>query len=140
MGRLLSKPHAVSPDGAMLVNFAANRAGGAQVGRSELASQECVPFLSGGGGSALADRKYLLVTFPIDEVYVGESLVSESTSYFSDGSGRNTTGSGQPEVNAYSSRKQFLRGQYLWLRLRSDVKLNAHISSAVKAINSLELS
>lgn len=135
--RLLTKVPAVDETGAILVNYAAGRVGGAQVGSSHLPSEECVPF---SNAPALADRKYWILTFPSEAVYISNSPVSESSAYRVPGAGRGDSYSAAPALSRYSNRKQFLRGQYMHLSLLSPVQVCAKASLSVEDISSLELS
>lgn len=135
--RLLTKAPRVDETGAILVNYAAGRVGGAQVGRSHLTSEECVPF---SNAPPLADRKYLVLAFPAEAVYVSKSPVSESAAYRVPGAGRGGSYSAAPDLSRYSNRKQFLRGQYLQLALLSSVQVCAKASLSVEDIASMEIS
>ncbi len=137
MGRqLMSKAFRVNESGELLVNFSADRIGGAQVGRAEVSTEDCVPF---SGNSPLKDRKYLVITFTTDRVYIDSDNVSFFTSYFSQGTRRGDNGSLPPNIQNYSNRKQFIRGQYLCLSLLSSVQLCAK-APLVEDVTSLELS
>lgn len=132
--RLLTKAPRVDETGAILVNYAAGRVGGAQVGRVDLdVTQVCIPF---SGGSPLADRKYLVITNVAEAINIGPSGFSFSASYRIPGAGRGT-GSLPPVLARYSNRKQFLRGQYLSLACLSAVgvcarSLNAEIAASLE--------
>ena len=140
MGRLVSKAHRVSPDGAMLVNYASNREGGVQVGQFDGGNgNRCVP-LAPSDGSPLEDRKHLVMTVPIDRVWFGPSGVTMTTGYEVRGARRHLTLDFAPGLDAYSNRMQFLRGQYTSLPLLSGVTFCVHIRSALVSVNSLETS
>src|SRR5690606_22998221 len=98
----------------------ANQAGAFQVGTSDVPNQSCVPL---NGGSPLADRKFVVVSFPTDGIHIGRSPVGQADSYFTRGSGRGSTWSARPKTERYSNRFQFLRGQYLTIAIASDVQL-----------------
>lgn len=134
--RLLSKSHRVNDRGELLVDFAADREDGAQVGRAELPDQDCVPFST---GTPLGDRKYLIITFTTDRVDIGRNPVSTSTSYISFGSGRGDSGTAPPR-DTYSNRKQFLRGQYMHLAVFPAIEICANATTGAEDVTSLELS
>ncbi len=134
--RLLTKAPRVDETGAILVNYAAGRVGGAQVGRVDLdQAQVCVPF---SGGSPLADRKYVVITNVAEAINLGIDGMTFADSYVLPGAGRGT-GSLPPDLARYSNRKQFLRGQYLSIACFSAVGICARSLNAEIA-GSLELS
>lgn len=134
--RLLTKALGVDQTGAVLVNYAAGRVGGAQVGRVSLGqAQVCVPF---SGGSPLPDRKYLVITNVADVINVGVDGLDFADSYILPGANRGT-GELPPNLARYSNLKQFLRGQYLSLACLTAVGFCAR-SINVEIAASLELS
>jgi len=138
MGRqLMSKAFRVNESGELLVNFSADRIGGAQVGRADVCPEVCVPF--GKVGNTLNNRKYLTLTFPTDFTQFGQSPVNSDTSYFSPGTTRGSSFSLKPQVGKYSNIKQFLRGQYFQLAILSNIKICA-TAPDIEVIASLETS
>lgn len=86
----------------------------------------------------LADRKWLVITFPSDGVWIGAPGLTASTGYKTRGSGRGDL-THAPVISLYSSRKQFLRGQYSRLGLLDSVPLCATEFTAVESVASLEM-
>lgn len=136
--RLLTKAPRVDETGAILVNYAADRVGGAQVGRVEDlgATEVCVPL---SGGSPLADRKYLIMTMPSEAVSLSKPGTEFTSAYKPGGAGRGATYSQPPDLARYSNRKQFLRGQYFHLPCFAGVQICAR-AAATEPCASLELS
>ena len=134
--RLLTKTPRVDETGAILVNYAAGRTDGAQVGASATgATQVCVPF---SGGSPLADRKYLVITNIAEPIRLGVDGFDPGDGYMLPGAGRGDF-SLPPDTAKYSNRKQFLRGQYLSLPCFRAIAICAR-STAIEFATSLELS
>ncbi len=134
--RLLSKAFRVNSAGEMLVNFSADRESGAQVGKSEFPPKNCTPFSDEG---PLVDRKYLILSFPLDGVYFGSNSVLLTNSYFSPGTNRGDFGTHPPRTSNYSNRKQFIRGQYFQFASLPVIEICAN-SVAIENATSLELS
>ncbi len=134
--RLLTKAPAVDETGAILVNYAADRVGGVQAARAEIGgTQVCVPF---SGGSPLPDRKYLVITNVSEAIYLGVQGSELQNSYVLPGGGRGNY-TNPPNLGKFSSRKQFLRGQYLTIPCLPAVEVCAR-AAAIEIGSSLELS
>lgn len=75
----------------------------------------------------LANRRFVVLAFPTDTVRLGDSAVSDTTGYGTRGTAR---GSGWDHASAralYSSRFQFLRGQYASIQVSDGVEVYARI-------------
>ena len=141
---LLSKAWRINPAHEVLVNYAADQEGGEQVGKTELGDPLPpgeVPF--GLLAPPLADRKYLVMTIPLDSVmFGGDSNVTGGTGYIRRGRASGSLPApfaGPPVVEDYSNRKQFLRGQYLSMALLDAVPVFAQSGSSFEVAFSLEL-
>lgn len=134
--RLLSKAMRRLGDG-VAADFSANQADGSNLGfaRGSL-ERVCVPF---SGGGPQADRKCLLITVPTDRAQFGDDTVTYSTGYVRRGASRGTNRTNTADVEAYSNRKQFLRGQYFLLVTAPSVDFCCWINAAVEDVFSLEL-
>lgn len=138
--RLLTKAPAVDSTGAVLVNYAAGRTGGAQVTKSGIAgTQVCIPFPGESEVAPLADRKYLVITNVSEPIYLGTDGLEITSAYPLPGAGRGLSQTGPPNLSKYSNRKQFLRGQYLTLPCLPSVAICAK-AAALEIGASLELS
>ncbi len=138
--RLLTKTPRVNESGELLVNYSANRVGGLQLGFFSTGSEtKCVP-LGVAGGSPLRDRKYLLMTVALDRVYFGTFGVDESNGYAVRGPRRGGNWELAPDIDDYSNRKQFLRGQYMTLPLLPSVTFCVRFPISVEEALSLETS
>lgn len=138
--RLLTKAPAVDSTGALLVNYAAGRTGGAQVTKSGIAgTQVCIPFPGESEVAPLPDRKYLVITNVSEPVYLGVDGFEITNGYPLPGAGRGLNQNGPPNLAKYSNRKQFLRGQYLTLPCLQSVAICAR-AGALEIGASLELS
>ncbi len=139
--RLLSKAWHINPGQEVLVDYAADQEGGEQIGFVDPGfGANSVPF--GSANDPLADRKHLIMTIALDAVTLGgDSGVLTNTGYI-----RRGRGSGSlpvlfgrpPQVQDYSNRKQFLRGQYMSIALLNTVPVFA-VAGAIEAAFSLEL-
>jgi hypothetical protein len=91
--------------------------------------------------SALANRRLLVIAFPTDAVLLGPPGVSLSTGYGVRGTGRISGWAGAPTIalGQYSSRTQFLRGQYTYLLVTEDVAVHGIRDAAVEEVATLEL-
>ena len=88
----------------------------------------------------LADRKYLVMTIPLDTVsFGGDSNVTGDTGYARRGRGSKSGFTGPPNVEDYSNRKQFLRGQYMSIALLDAVPVFAQSGGSFERAFSLEL-
>lgn len=140
--RLVTKAPGVNESGEILVNYSADRSGGVQVGRVEdIGTEEvCVPF---SDNPPLADRKYLILTFPAEGVSLSKSPVDTAQAYRPPGAGRGDGSTNNyslpPALSRYTNRKQFLRGQYLQLGCFPSVQICAR-TLATEPCSSLELS
>jgi hypothetical protein len=137
-GRLASKAVVQTVDRGLLVTFAADQREALQVSLAENFSfgSKCVPF---DGGSVLPDRKWLVLTFPTDNVFRGTSGVSVTTGYKTRGSNRAATFTGVPDTAAYSNRFQFLRGQYAFHEVLQGVQICAIEGGGPEKAGSLEV-
>ena len=90
--------------------------------------------------SPLANRRFVVLAFPTDTVRLGDSTVSNTTGYGTRGTQR---GSGWDHASAralYTSRFQFLRGQYASIQVSDAVEAYARIHAvALEDVVVLEL-
>ncbi len=136
--RLLSKAWYINPAHEALVDYAADQEGGEQNGFITFDSGvHPVPF--GSSDPPLADRKYLILTFPSDRVWMGNSNVTGTTGYSTQGRKAGSGFDGPPGLERYSSRKQFLRGQYKTIELLDEVPFFVTAQGNLEAAVSLEL-
>lgn len=138
MPRLQSKSIRAGDHDALLVSFVANQAGAIHTSTRDNfnSGPYCVPF---GGGTLLADRKRLVLTFPTDTMWFGTSGVTHTNGYLNRATGRGGTFSDAPNVSDYSSRKQFLRAQYVYLAALDSVEACANEFNFIETALSLEL-
>lgn len=130
-----SKAGIVDANGALKVSLAAN---------TDVAS-EIVTFGSSATptklpDTPLANRRTFLVAFPTDNVFMGDATVSEAAGYVTRGTERES-GWNQPSARSeYSNRKQFLRGQYVMLRITDDIDFYVLNEGAIEQAVGFELS
>lgn len=84
-------------------------------------------------------RRLLVIAFPTDKVVLGPPGVSKTTGYGVRGTGRADPWTDPPVISQYSSRAQFLRGQYTYMWVTDDVDVHGFVDTGVEIVVALEL-
>ena len=91
-------------------------------------------------GTPLENRREMIIAFPTDFVFLGPSGIDNNTGYGTRGRKGGTTWDYASAIGDYSSRRQFLRGQYATLRVTDDLGVYGVNNSALESVVVLELS